>query len=128
MPYFSKVLVSTINMSSFAFTSATDYLGMTFTYTLPANLKIRLRANAGGQCVTASNYVTVSILEGATGLSRTRAFAGSGNERVHAFPDYTVVPTAGSHTYKLQLDSSTGGTSSTGNSSSEPYYFTMELV
>ena len=128
LPYFSKVLVSTMNMASFAFTSATDYLGMTLTYTLPANVKIRLRANAGGQCVTASNYITVSILEGATGLSRTRAFAGSGNERVQTFPEYTVVPTAGSHTYKLQLDSSTGGSSSTGSSSVEPHYFTMELV
>jgi hypothetical protein len=104
----------------------TDLTGLTVTVTVPANRLVRVSGYA--QVFTASGvYAAVTMLEDGSQVGRVgRTLPGVGESTtVSAFT--LVLPTAGSHTYKLQGESSSS-TFTLEASSSLPAWILVEDI
>lgn len=98
-----------INTNQTGISTETDLTGLTATVTVPAGRRIRITAQIQMQSATTSGTVVLRIKEGAvvfqTSQENYNTIGGNGK-----YIDATaiIIPTAGTHTYKLSLQGTAG--------------------
>lgn len=108
-------------------TAAVDLTGLTVTVTVPyAGHRVRITGSCELVNTTGGNGVILLIMEGATQLKQHATGGGTANVAVGVEASVVLVPTAASHTYKLQAQTQVGGTGTMNASATNPAYILVE--
>lgn len=106
-------------------TTITDITGLAVTVTVAAGRRVRV--SAVGQINHDNTQVASLILrEGTTVLQTSQHSGAAGETRAHS-PSVILTPTAGSHTYKVSMQTSTG-TAGLVASATQPAYILVEDI
>lgn len=90
------------------FTAATDLIGLAATVSVPAGRRIKITGSALFQSSVANDRVDFVIQEGATTLQVGDQSLGNVNSPESIEKSIIITPTAGTHTYKLTANRSSG--------------------
>ena len=109
-------------------TAATDITGLATTVNVPSGRKVRI---SGGNVVmsngTAGGVVVLLIMESSTELNESTAYVGNTLNGFGVYASTLVTPSAGTHTYKLQIQA-TSGTGTINASALRPTFILVELA
>lgn len=109
-------------------TTEVDLTGLTVTVTVPAGGR---RVKITGYCEVSTTgtagRTTMYIKESTTKLQQASALNAIASSGANINCQAVILPSAGSHTYKLSMES-TSGTSNTATSASAPAYILAELI
>lgn len=111
-------------------TTEVDLTGLSVTVTVPTGgRRIRITAHLGVISSVAGDRVTTHIKEGTTYLSRSIRYIGVASAEEGVEFSSSIVPTAGTHTYKLSMLRETGsGTVSATAFANNPAFILVEAV
>lgn len=129
LPYFSNVLgYAVIQVSdTTGGTAEADINGLSTTVYVPTNAKIKITTHCNCYNTTGAAYSIIKIKEGSTSYQAGLGSQAGANspQLVTAMAD--LLPTAGSHTYKLSHTASSGNKAIEA-STTEPAFIKVELV
>lgn len=128
-PHRKLLGMATIVANQTPMTSETDFTGGNVPVIVPTGRKIRLSACIFPVSSVTGDEIACSIKEGATQFQQFDypVQAASHNGTING--EVTIMPTAGSHTYKITLQRLSGtGTVSNGAAATRPTIFKVELV
>jgi hypothetical protein len=107
-------------------TTATDLTGLTVTVTTVTGRRYRISFGGQFNRSIADGVTTIAVKEGATVLQQLNLRPASGDQ-VSFLGEVFIIPTAGSHTYKLTMTTANGtGDSSLRAASTDPSYICIQ--
>jgi hypothetical protein len=108
-------------------TAQVDATSLTLTVTVGTSRRILVSAFVPVNCITASGRATAYLMEGATQL-QVHPQSYIVGDYVALVPSVTLTPSAGSHTYKVQLAQAVAGSLSTTSSATQPAWLRVDDI
>lgn len=109
-------------------TADTDLTGLASTVTVAAGRRIRITGRARLSHSAADANIRLAIMEGATRIAYAEQHIPIAANGFHYTVTAVVAPTAGTHTYKLQVDHFTAGTGNMHANATDPAYILVEDI
>lgn len=116
------------NFSGAANASAQDVTGLNVTFIPPSSRKIKATLMTNLFNSTNTNSVDSFIVESSTNLNAGKTNITSTNNPISPYNSYLTTPSAGAHTYKVQVAVPNSGTPGVEASSTEPAFILIELA
>lgn len=118
-----------VTASQGAITGAVDATSLSVAVTVPAGgRRVKITGYSNMESTTATDRVNMFIMEGATQLNFAAQYVGVANQAVTVRPEVILTPSAATHTYKLQVSRTGGGTATMDAASTNPCYILVELI
>lgn len=126
-----KLGVASVTADQGSITSITDLTSLSVTVTVGTSRQIKITGQVRSfSSTTADDRVIFSIRESSTTLNQVLLLSdpGGGNAGSGGVVQWTLSPSAGSHTYKLSAESADGGTVTMNASSTFPAFILVEDI